>query len=63
MAVVTICSVFGAPQNKVINSENLIQELCMERWKLPLIEKIIDAISSVFSAVMYTLVYSLIKTY
>ena len=63
MAVVTICSVFGAPQNKVINSENLIQELCMERWKLHLIEKIIDAISSVFSAVMYTLVYSLIKTY
>ena len=63
MAVVTICSVFGAPQNKVINSENLIQELCMERWKLHLIEKIIDAISSVFSAVMYTLVYSLIKTH
>ena len=44
------------PQNKVINSEKLIQELCMERWKLHLVEKIIDTISSVFSAIMYTLV-------
>ena len=51
MAVVTICSNFGALQNKVINSEKLIQELCMERWKLHLMEKIIDTISSVFSAI------------